>query len=176
MDILINLLPPEKKNLLNQIYLILFLRFVIEILLFYSLIVAVSLVLVNYFLQNNLASVQERTASLDVVYQKVNQEIKETNQQLQNLALAQKEVFNSDSYLDQVFRNIPAAISLNGLTLSRENKLLTLQGASKTRPDLLLLKEKLQQFPWIKNLDLPVSSLTTKENINFTLTAQLFLP
>lgn len=176
MNILINLLPPEKKNLLNQIYFILYLRFVIEILLFYSLIVAISLVLVNYFLQNSLISVQERTASLDVVYQKINQEIKETNLQLQNLSLAQKDFFNFDSYLEQIFQNIPAAVSLNGLTLSRENNLLILQGVSKTRADLLLFKERLQLLSWIKGLDLPISSLTTKENINFTITAQLSLP
>ena len=38
---------------------------------------------------------------------------------------------------------------------------------------LLDLQKKITAVPWIKSLDIPLSDLTAKDNVNFSLTAQM---
>lgn len=176
MECLLNLLPPEKKKLLNRMYLILYFRFIIEIVLFYSVIVATSLVLVSYFLDANLQIVQEKTASLERGYGQINQEIKKVNQDLENLSLILSSFRDWSAPLAEIIKNVPSNISLNGLNLNQTNKTLNVQGLAKTREDLLNFKEKLAQSALVKKIEIPVSSLITKENISFSLTAEINLP
>lgn len=158
--------------MLSRIFLVLYFRFIIEILLFYSLIIAISLILANHFLQANLAAMQEKTSSLEPVYAKINQEIKTVNQQLKNIDLGQSSSLVWSPYLSQIIKSVPPTVSLNNFNLYQDNEVLMLQGLAKTREDLLFFKDQLQQLPWIKKIEIPVSLLTMKENVNFTLTAK----
>lgn len=170
---LLNLLPPEKKKLLNRLYLALYLRIIIEILLLYSLIIAISLILANYLLQSSLTSIQVQTTALDPIYSKINQEIKTANQQLKNVDLAQQAWQPWGPRLAQLFATTSSSISLSTLNLSADRQILLLQGLAKTREALLAFKEQLAQLPWLEEFEIPVSSLTLKENVPFTLTAKL---
>lgn len=176
MEILINLMPPEKKKLINHIYLVLYSRFLIEIILLYGLIVAISLIIANQLLLANLGSIQSRTANLEPVYKQINQEIQKVNKQLNNISEAQNNFFAWTPYLANTLKNLPAGISLNGLDFNKERKGLIIQGLAKTRADLLALTDNLAKLPWIKKLDLPASTLTVKENINFIINVELNLP
>lgn len=176
MEILINLMPPEKKKLISHIYLVLYARFLIEIILFYGLIVAISLVIANQLLLSNLGIIQSRTANLEPVYNQINQEIQKVNRQLNNINEAQGNFSVWTPYLADLLKNLPTDISLNGLEFNKENKGLIIQGLAQTRAGLLILKDNLAKLTWIKKIDLPASTLTAKENINFIISVELNLP
>lgn len=176
MEILINLMPPEKKKLINHIYFVLYSRFLIEIILLYGLIVAISLVVANQILLSNLGSIQARTTDLEPVYNQINQEIQKVNNNLKNIDEAQNSFFAWTPYLSETLKTLPTGISLNGLDFNKENKNLIVQGMAKTRADLLILKDNLTKLPWVKKLDLPASTLTAKENINFIINIEMNLP
>lgn len=175
MEILINLMPPEKKKLINHIYLVLYSRFLIEIILLYGLIVAISLVVANQILLSNLGSIQSRTTDLEPVYNQINQKIQKVNKDLKNIDEAQNSFFTWTTYLAETLKTLPTGISLNGLDFNKENKNLIVQGMAKTRADLLILKDNLTKLPWVKKLDLPASTLTAKENINFIINIEMNL-
>ena len=169
-------MPPVKKKLIGHIYFVLYSRFLIEIILFYGLIVAISLVVANQILLSSLDSIQLRTANLEPVYNQINREIKKVNKELKNINEAQSHFSFWTPYLADLFKNMPAGISLNGLDFNKQNKDLIIQGLAKNRVDLLALKDNLAKFSWIKNLDLPASALTAKENINFIINIELNQP
>jgi len=171
MEIHLNLLPPERKKILTHIYLVLYLRFLIEILLFYSLIVAVSLIFANQYLRANLSINQVQTAAADDVYARMNLEIKTVNQQLKNIDAIQSSFVAWSPLMADLLKTISPAITLSGLDFNKDNNEMIIRGAAKTRDELLAFKERLTALDWIKKLEIPVSSLTTKENVNFTINA-----
>ena len=176
MEILINLMPPEKKKLITHIYLVLYSRFLIEIILLYGLIVAISLVTANQILLSNLEPIQARTTNLEPVYNQINQKIQKVNKDLKNINEAQNKFSFWTPYLSETLKSMPESIILNGIDFNKENKELIIQGSAKTRADLLALKDNLTKLPWIKKLDLPASTLTAKENINFIINIEMNLP
>ncbi len=173
MEINLNLLPPEKKKILTHIYLVLYSRFLIEILLFYSLIVAISLIFANQYLRANLSINQIKTAAADGVYARMNKEIKNVNQQLKNIDAVQSSFVAWSPLMADLLKTVPPAISLSGLDFNKDRDEMMIQGTAKTRDELLTFKERLMALNWIKKLEIPVSSLTTKENVNFTINATL---
>lgn len=175
MEILINLMPPEKKKLINHIYLVLYSRFLIEIILLYGLIVAISLVAANQILLSNLSPIKARTTDIEPVYSQINKEIQKVNKDLKNIDEAQNSFFTWTPYLAETLKTLPTGIFLNGLDFNKENKNLIVQGVAKTRADLLILKDNLTKLPWVKKLDLPASTLTAKENINFIINIEMNL-
>lgn len=177
MEIILNLLPPEKKRSIRNLYLILYLRMMIEILLIYSLLMAAPLFASRYYLNNNFKDIQEKTASLSQEYTKINQEIKAVTQKLTNIDLTQNKFLAWSPYLSDIFKATPTStIFLKNLEFDKENKMMVIQGRAKTREALLDYKTSLEKLPFITNLQIPVSSLTVKENIDFLLNPDLVLP
>jgi Tfp pilus assembly protein PilN len=168
-------MPPEKKKLNTHIYMVLYSRFLIEIILLYGLIVAISLVAANQILLSNLGSIRPRTTDLEPVYNQINKEIQKVNKDLKNIDEAQNSFFAWTPFLIETLKNLPTGIFLNGIDFNKENKNLIVQGMAKTRADLLILKDNLTKLQWVKKIDLPSSTLTAKENINFIIDIEMNL-
>lgn len=176
MEIVLNLLPPEKKKSIRNLYLILYLRMVIETLLIYSLLMAIPLFASRYYLDNNFKDIQEKTASFSREYTKINQEIKTTNQKLKDIDLVQDKFLAWTPYLINVLKATPTStIFLKKVEFGKENKMIVIQGRAKTREALLDYKTILEKLSFVANLQIPVASLTAKENIDFLLTPNLVL-
>ena len=90
MNCQLNLLPPLKKKVIMNIYLILYFKILFEILLGYSLFVAGTLFLASYMINQNLENFQAQTASIDKEYQKINIQIIGINQKLNNIDYVQR--------------------------------------------------------------------------------------
>lgn len=177
MEITLNLLPPEKKKAIRRLYLILCLRIVVEILLIYSLLIALPLFASRYYLNNNFQGIQEKTASLNQKYTKINREIRAVTQKLKDIDLVQDKFLAWTPYLIDVLKATPTStIFLKKVEFNKDNQIAVIQGRAKTREALLDYKTILEKLPFMANLQIPVSSLTAKENIDFLLTPNLILP
>lgn len=173
MNCQLNLLPPLKKKVIMNIYLILYFKVLIEILLGYSLFIAGTLFLVSYLIDQNLENFQAQTASIDKEYQKINIQIIGINQKLNNIEYVQKTQTHWSQKFESLFSVNPLGVTLFGLNWRKTENILAIQGRARTREDFLKYRKALEGLPFIKKLDVPVSTLTIKENIDFGIRAEL---
>jgi hypothetical protein len=50
---------------------------------------------------------------------------------------------------------------------------VSIQGTAKERAELLAYGEALQKLTWLKELNIPLSQLTEKQNVSFAISATL---
>ena len=67
----------------------------------------------------------------------------------------------------------PVGITLQSIRFSASGKELSIQGTAKERAELLTYGEALQKLPWLKELNIPLSQLTEKQNVSFAISASL---
>jgi len=173
MNCHLNLLPPPKKKVIMNIYLILYFKVLFEILLGYSLFIAGTLFLASYMINQNLENFKAQTASIDKEYQKINIQIIGINQKLNNIDYVQMSQTQWSQKFENFFSINPGGVTLFNLDWRKTENILALQGKAKTREDFLKYRQALEALPFVKKLDVPVSILTIKENIDFGIKAQL---
>lgn len=175
MNSTLNLLPPEKRKILYNVYLLYFLKIMAELLLLYSAIVAVFLIWARLVLENNLKEFQTKTTLIETESRTINEQLMKINEVLRQANTA------NNSYTDWTIRlhaisNVPMkGIVLSGLDIAKESGQITLQGKAETRQNLLDYQKNLENSGLVKNLIIPVSVLTAKENIDFEIKGQIDL-
>jgi len=175
MKLTINLLPPEKRKTLYNIYILYFIKIITETLLAYAAFLAIFLILAGAFLKNNISSFSSRSVAIEREYSGLNQQIKQINKILLNASIAQSAYFDWTEFLIKLSKIKMDGIYLTGVDIKKETQSITLQGRSKTRRDLLEYKKNLEETELIKDLGIPNTILTTKENIDFNLSGLLNL-
>lgn len=171
----INLLPPNKRKVIFNVYLLYYLRLFTEILLGYSAIIATVFILSYYFLNISLNDFQGKTLSMDKEYAQINQEITQINKNLKKIDIAQTDIVNWPGYLHQIFSIKSEGVVLSGLDIQKNSQTLLLQGRASTREALLALLKNLETLTFLKEIDLPPSALTAKQDIDFNIKAELSL-
>lgn len=73
----------------------------------------------------------------------------------------------------QFLDNPTAGITLEQFQFDSSNMTLTLNGAAKTRDALLAFQTKLQQFPNVITVNIPISSFVKQKDVSFTVTITL---
>ena len=68
-----------------------------------------------------------------------------------------------------------SGIILTGLDVEKTATKITLQGRANNRQNLLDYKKNLEESGLVSNLEIPVSVLTAKENIDFEIKGQIDL-
>ena len=170
MEIKLNLISPEKKEKLKKtrhLSLILRLEFFFGLALVIFLVVLASF---EYVLRLNLS-----TQLSD--YQKGGnfQKIKEVNDFDEKFASANSQIVslskieNDQAYWSNIFLKINdiifPAISVN--SLFNEGYSFTILGNASTRDDLILLKEKIEKEDCFFEINLPLSNLVGKNDVEF---------
>lgn len=173
MFLQLNLLPPEKKKVLADIFYILYSKVMVEILLGYSLVIAVTIFLASCTLNQNMQNFKEQTASIDREYQKINQQIVQINEELAKIYFVRQNAADWSNRLSGFFSLNPAGITLTGLDWSPQSKSLTVRGRAKSRDEFLRYKGELEKLPYLSDIQTPISTLIAKENIDFSLSAEL---
>jgi Tfp pilus assembly protein PilN len=88
-----------------------------------------------------------------------------------------KEILNKNhSYFDiinNIANKIPEKISIFRLKIDTENKTIEIKGRADQRDDLIELKERLKNDTLYKNIDFPLQNLLKKEDVDFSISAEL---
>lgn len=170
MEIKLNLIPPSRKEeiaknnnfkLAIRIEILLTIIFVIflAVLFFFQYIINLNL--------SSLAAAYEKNENLP----KYNK-IKDYDGQFEQVNSLTGEVLSvkrSQLYWTILFIKLNGVV-FSGITinsLSTQDYLITLKGTAKSRSDLILFKEKLDNEQCFSNVDLPISDLVNKDNVNF---------
>lgn len=172
----INLLPPSKRKSIFNIYILYYLQLFLEILLGYTIIISVIFIFSYNFLTNSLKDFEQTTISMDAEYATINKKIIEVNKILKKIDRIQSNNVDWSNYLYQILSTSHDGITISGMDMQKQAKTLIITGRANTRNQLLIFKDTLTNLNFLKNVELPVSALTAKQNIDFTLNADLNLP
>jgi len=172
MEIELNLIPKYKKDLIEQSNrLKLVLRWEIEIAIILAIFFALLLSL-NYLLQFNLdaqvaGTENSQSKSKYEKISKLDEAFKDANTQV----AMDESIQNDQLYWSNLFQKLNDAIP-DGVTISKlanKNYKVFLAGTADKRDTLLAMKDNLAQSDCFTDVNLPLSNLVSKDNIDFQL-------
>ncbi len=168
----LNLLSPDKQRYLHRIVYVQFAKnslqfFLCIICLSGIMLLGAQWILEGYF--NDLAESLTATAR-DT---EKNQRINEVNNLIKNAAEIQKIYTLWTPELAAIAAAIPDGVVLSNFELDSVNRSYVLGGNARTRDDLLRLRTQLEKLPFIETVPIPLSQLTEKENVSFSISATM---
>jgi len=101
------------------------------------------------------------------------EDVKTLNSLTIRLDTIQKERLLWSKILFELARQTPDKIRLTSFSADKFSKEIKLQGLADTRQDLLVYAENLEASEFFKDVNIPLSAVTQKENIEFSLTLKL---
>ncbi len=177
----LNLLTSQRRqSLRHEALLVIAERYILMLILFF-LLAAVILYALSFMLKRELSSQQARTR--DVVAETISEQgelpqerIRQLNATLNRIASLQKGYVKWTPILRAVTEAVPDGITLTEMELDQTTHALSLKGTAATRNDLLNLQKSMNTSSVFRNPSTPVSNLLERENITFTMTADVVLP
>ena len=169
----LNLLSSRKRNHLQKMIFFQFTRNILEMTLFVLCISGIALLGGRSVLQNHFSDLTSQIAMTTNKYADTNKKIQEINKTLLTTEKIQKKYFLWTPIISEISSKIPNNIVITHLNVDKKNKIATFTGKAPTREDLLKLQEQLETLSFIDTIEIPISSLTEKENIPFSITTPI---
>lgn len=167
----LSILSPEKRAHLKHLLYLQFFKNGLEILLIGLTISGIVILSGWWVLQSHFNDLVTSINFITNRDTKRNAEIKDINALVGRIDSIQREYILWTPVIYSIVEKIPPQIKLTSLKLDRSNNTYILSGVAPTRNDLLLFRDEFSKLPQIKTVDIPLSQLTARTNISFTLTA-----
>jgi nitrogen fixation protein FixH len=167
MKIKINLLSPQKQDRLQNLVKFIFSKYILEIVIFFTAIIAIMMIWSWLTLQESFTQLAVSSASVNKEYFSYNQDIRQINLIIENINKSSSQYQPTTPYIKEIMKNLPINIKLKTIFIDKKNKTVELTGTAKTRQDLLDYQEKLKEINWIDSVTAPTSKLFQKENVSF---------
>ncbi len=172
----LNLIPPDKKEEIIKKHQLKKVFFVETILTIIIVSLFVTLLSFKYVLSINLASLatSQREDKQAIQYNKIkkyDQQFNQINTQIFQVAKLEKDQLYWSKLLVKLNQIIFPDISLDSLSTS--NYTITLRGKADSRDNLILFKKKLEDEACFSNINLPLSNLVNKKNIEFQISFEI---
>tara|TARA_Y100001970_G_scaffold287178_1_gene411185 strand:+ start:5477 stop:6013 length:537 start_codon:yes stop_codon:yes gene_type:complete len=165
----LSFLSPEKQKHMHKMVYAQFFQYVLKIILLFALISSIilltteqKLLLYKYSAESNLHIAPNQIT-------KMNNNIAEINNTLFTTQVVQKAFTPWTTYLTDLFGNIPEGIYLSFAELSIKDKKCIFAGEGKTREDILAFQRKMEQLPWVLHVAVPITQLTKKVDVPFSM-------
>ena len=169
----LNLLEPEKKTRLQKLIYHIFIKDILEMTLIVCAVLASALLWSYLLMIDRFSDLAQSSTLINRAYSSYNQEVKKTNQAIQQVNLA------SEGYTDlmprflELAQNLPENIRFTSLEIDRRANTVILAGVAKTRDALINYENDLKNFSWLNKPVAPFSQLLQKENVSFQFKAGL---
>jgi hypothetical protein len=170
MDIKLNLIPPKRKEEIQENHRIKVIIKAEIILTFVLVVFFMTLWSFKYILDMNFRSFQ--MAQEKDGRKEQHEKIKNYNEKFSRINLQVSEILNIERnqiYWSKIFLKLNGIISpgIEIKSLSTIDYFITLSGIAKDRDELLSFKGKIEDEECFFNTDLPLSDLVSKNNIEF---------
>jgi Tfp pilus assembly protein PilN len=129
----------------------------------------------KYFLENNLAEVQEQSILVSNAKLSFTDEIDQVNKRLDEVAAIQAGYVTWSGILAEFSSIIPANVRIESLIFDAPNQSFYLKGFSRTRDDLLVLEKQLENSDLFININSPLSNLLNSRDIQFEFSGSINL-
>lgn len=169
----LNFLSPPKRHNLQTMVIFQLGKSILEIVLIVICLIGTGLLGAQSILQDYFNDLSGTIAFTQNRHQQTNREVKEINQTISELEKIQTEYKSFLPLFPSLFINLPNDIYLDGFSINLEKNSLTLSGFAKRREQLLNYKKTLESQTWVKTIDWPLSQITKKEDLPFTLEIEM---
>ncbi|MFH1789644.1 MAG: hypothetical protein ABH832_01080 [bacterium] len=166
-QISLNLIPVSKKKRLTNLVKFIFTKDILEMVIFSTALIAVTLMWSWMFLQNVFIDLAGSSISVNKEYLSYNRQIGQINQLMKDMDRVTGTFVSITGRLGELINSIPADIKIKSLLVDRDEKILTMQGTAKTRAGLLSFQEILKKIDWLDQVQTPVSKLFQKDDVDF---------
>jgi Tfp pilus assembly protein PilN len=173
LPVRLNLLAPPKRAIARRLVYAQFARNMIEIAVFLASFAGIVLLQSFFILQEHLTDLSIKLTAISHNQSLQNKEIKSVNDTLRQTDALQKQYTQWSRVIPEVLGAIPNGITLSTLILSAPGNSYSFAGVASTRNDLLSFQKNLQSLPNVASAVVPISQLTDKENISFSISATL---
>jgi len=99
--------------------------------------------------------------------------IKKVNSKLKSIDSIQSKYIPYSYLLQTITNEISKEISIEYLKIDSINKTVMIKGIAKDRLSLIALKDNLKKLPILSGVELPLTNILEKQNINFAISAKL---
>ena len=173
----LNLIPPyRKEEIQKNRRLRTFMRWEGELFLIFAIFVA-GLFSINYILKINLSVASDILNSAmqsNEQYKAIEKYDSDVRDMNSLLAVASK-IQGGQLYWSKFFVKINEEV-ISGITIenmANKNYTVSLSGKADTRENLLVFKDRMEKEDCFEKIDLPLSDLVSKENLNFQMDIQV---
>jgi len=144
----------------------------------YTLVILISIYAIIFLLAKlsiQLKFVQVINEGSSIIKSDLNygQEIKEINKKIDDTLKIKNDFIKWSYLLEYLSANIKPDISLDRISIKKEDNSFVVSGTSKNRESLLDLKDFFENSDYFTDVNLPTKSLLEKENINFQMTLKI---
>jgi len=169
---MINLLPPEEKEILLKerqfreiliLEVLIFLFFLLLILVLFS----IKLELKGRIVFQKTILEQKQLVSESSKIKALEQKINSSNQTLSRLAAFYRDDFYLSDVFEEISKTIPPRMYLTNFSYNREKKEISLSGFSPNRQILSEFKENLERSGWFHKIYFPASNWIKPADIDF---------
>lgn len=167
----INLLSPEKRKYLRRMIYIQFTKNTLTSIVFVFCLSGITLLGGQSVLQEYFNDVSSNLIATNSRHAEKNKKIKEVNNILTQTDAIQQIYTNWSPIVINLTNTIPKGIIVDSLSFNSLNHTFIINGTASTREDLLQMQTNLNNLEFIKNVDIPLSQLTEKANISFSISA-----
>ena len=169
----LNLLSPRKKKHLSKMTRFQFVKGLLEILLIVASIIGIILLGSQYVLQNYFSALTENIVSVNSGHSEEIREIRQVNHLMQQTNDTQKQYKQWTPLIHALTENTTKGITLDTINIEQVAKTITFMGAAKTREIFLDYQQSLEDNVHLADIISPISGLTQKEDISFSISATL---
>lgn len=173
MNLHLNLISPAKKKRFFTLAHFLFIKEILELIIFTAALLAVIYLVGWLVLTRTLNDLAQSSLVVNREIPAVNREIRKLNLLVGEIARSGENFSPLSPLLLELAKTLPADIRLTGLTLDKTNGSFIISGMAKTRADLLAYQETIGKLSWLEGTSAPTSQLFQKENINFEIRGRL---
>lgn len=169
----LNLLSFEKKRSLQRLVYIQFSTHILEFILLLLCLFGLVLLGSEQVLESYIHSISKSPETYGDQIRGINTQIQTIEGTTKKIKIMQEFSVPWTKKMSDVANITPVGITLQSIRFSASGKELSIQGTAKERAELLAYGEALQKLPWLKELNIPLSQLTEKQNVSFAISASL---
>lgn len=173
MFLRLNLLSPKKKTRFMHLAKFLFVKEILEYIIFTCVLLAIFHLLGWLVLTQSLNDLAQSAILINRSSPAINEQIRTVNRTAKQVLVAAEGFELLTPRLVELFEALPPTIKLSRVIMNRADSTLTLNGTAKTRDDLLAFQESLRKISWLEPATAPQSQLFQKDNVSFEINAKI---
>ncbi len=171
----LNLLSPAEKLDASLKWNYLIVRNIVIMLLVLAIIISGILHAAKIALTNHADDIRRQAELISAEHLGANNRINTINSIITELQTIQNSYKPVNPVMNAILADIPDGIQLTNFRLDVSSQQVILVGKAETRDSLLQLESQLKQNQIVKDIEVPLSNLLQKSNINFNLVGTLVI-
>lgn len=163
----LNLVSPQKKKEIRLKHIFIMLKQIGNLLVVITAAIAAYILLGQIIIHNHFIKTLEQTTLINEDRGIYDNKVRGLNFRLNYILKIQKEYFPFSTIIEEVMKKVDDNITFSSIQINSSEQTITFKGRAATRESLLSLKDHLSDSDFFADVELPISSILQKENINF---------